>query len=115
MVVMTPVKLSNRVVVGITVDMPKTRLICIQAGQGYIVCGLLDVDVVDELHPEREVIAGRAYGVRTVEELLNARLNAVTRKARELGIQEGMTGREALERMLQAEDGFGQSTESVAQ
>ncbi len=100
MVTMTPVPVANGVAVAVVVELPQTRLVTIQAARGYLVCGLLDVDVLDELHPEREVVAGRAIGVRTYEDLLAARLSRVTRKARALGITEGMTGREALERMM---------------
>jgi len=67
---------------------------------GYIMCGALDVGLLNDKLKERKIIAGRAVGVRTLEELLNAPLESVTDEAENLGIKIGMSGIEALQRMV---------------
>jgi len=63
-------------------------------------CGALDVGLLNDKLKERKIIAGRAVGVRTLEELLNAPLESVTDEAENLGIKIGMSGIEALQRMV---------------
>jgi uncharacterized protein YunC (DUF1805 family) len=38
---------------------------------GYIMCGALDVALLNEEFADRKIIAGRAIGVRTIEQLLD--------------------------------------------
>ena len=45
---------------------------------------------------DRGIIAGRAVGVRTIEQLLEAPLESVTIEAEALGITAGTIGKEAL-------------------
>lgn len=99
MVKVTPVEISGRTVIGIEVELPKTYLTMLATRTGYIMCGALDVKLLNERLAHRGIIAGRAVGVRTLEELLAAPLESVTTRAEELGIVPGMTGAEALAKM----------------
>ena len=63
-------------------------------------CGALDVGLLNQKLADRKIIAGRAVGVRTIDDLLKAPLESVTYEAREFGIVEGMTGEEALLKMI---------------
>jgi uncharacterized protein YunC (DUF1805 family) len=63
-------------------------------------CGALDVGLLNERLRERNIIAARATGVRTIQELLDAPLESVTYTAEDLGILPGMTGREAILKMM---------------
>lgn len=63
-------------------------------------CGALDVGLLNEKLPDRKIIAGRAVGVRTIDDLLKAQLEAITYEAKACGIEEGMTGEEALLKMI---------------
>lgn len=65
-----------------------------------IMCGALDVALLNERLRDRNIVAARATGVRTIEELLEAPLESVTYTAEDLGIVAGMTGREAILRMM---------------
>ena len=85
-----------------TVELPKTTFCVISNDVGYIACGALDVNFFDESPKlkKRNVVAGRAEGVRTIEQLLNAPLAKITDASRELyGWEIGMTGKEALLRL----------------
>ncbi|MNI74239.1 hypothetical protein D3C73_1303120 [compost metagenome] len=63
-------------------------------------CGALDVGLLNERLADRGIIAGRAVGVRTLEQLLAAPLESVTVQAERLGIVPGMSGADALLKML---------------
>lgn len=91
---------SGDTVIGAEVKLPKTTLLSISTDKGYIMCGALDVSLLNERLRDREIIAGRAVGVRTLEELMEAPLESVTHKAESLGIVAGMKGSEALRLMI---------------
>jgi uncharacterized protein YunC (DUF1805 family) len=86
-------------VIGVEVALPKTRLLVLTTDKGYIMCGALDVKLLNEKLAERGILAGRAVGVRSLEDLLEAPLESVTLEAERRGIRPGMTGREALLKM----------------
>ena len=84
----------------ITVNLPKTMLMTIMVPDvGYIMCGVLNVPAMDELHPEREIIGARVTGVRSYDDMLKAGIQSVTRRGEKIGIQTGMSGEEALGKM----------------
>lgn len=98
---MIPFTLENgETVLGVEVNLPKTNLLAITTDKGYIMCGALDVALLNERLKSREIIAGRAVGVRTLEELMEAPLESVTFTAEKLGIVAGMKGSDALRLML---------------
>jgi len=101
MINVIPIEFGNRIALGISVQLPKTSLIMVTTDAGYIMCGALDVGLLNEKLSHRGIIAGRAVGVRTLDELLAAPLESVTLKAAELGITAGTTGRDAIAKMLE--------------
>jgi len=105
MVRMEPIKIGDWTAVGIEVRLPGTTLLAVTAGSGYIMCGALDVGLLNERLSDRRIIAGRALGVRTLEQLLDAPLESVTRTAEEMGIAPGTIGREAVRMMAAAASG----------
>jgi uncharacterized protein YunC (DUF1805 family) len=100
MVTMTPIEIDGRTVTAVTLQLPKTNFMAITTAKGYIMCGALDVALLNERLSERRIIAGRAVGVRTIEQLLEAPLESVTTEAENLGITKGMKGKDALLKML---------------
>lgn len=100
MVTIVPVELEGGTAIGTMVELPKTRVLSISTQKGYIMCGLLNVPGLDEGHPERKIIAANVIGVREIEDLLHAKIVEITNEAKKLGVKEGMTGKEALEKML---------------
>ncbi|WP_053360467.1 DUF1805 domain-containing protein [Bacillus sp. FJAT-27251] len=100
MIEVTPIELEGHTFLGITVRLPKTNLLVVTSDKGYIMCGALDVALLNEKLKHRKVIAGRAVGVKTIEELLEAPLESVTFEAENLGITAGMTGKAALGKMI---------------
>ncbi|MBD8006956.1 YunC family protein [Bacillus norwichensis] len=100
MVSIEPVMVEGHMFVASTVCLPKTTLLTVSNDRGYIMCGALDVGLLNSKLKDRGIIAGRAVGVRTIEQLLDAPLESVTIAAEELGITPGTKGREALLKML---------------
>lgn len=100
MIQMYPIDIEGHTFIAVSVELPKTNLLTISNEKGYIMCGALDVSLLNEKLKDRKVIAGRAVGVKTIEQLLNAPLESITFQAEELGITEGMIGREALLKMI---------------
>lgn len=96
-ITVAPIEIDEAIFTSLRIELPKTNLIVISNEIGYIMCAALDVDVLNERLADRQVIAGRATGVRCTEDLLNAPLEKVTDAAWErFGWQVGMTGKDAL-------------------
>lgn len=102
MVEMTPIALMRGTAVGITVRLSRTTLIVAAAPGGYVMCGALDVRLLDERLKARRIVAARVLGARSLSDLLQADVDDLTEGAAALGVARGMSGREALERMLGA-------------
>lgn len=100
MVSLEPIVLDGHSFTAVTVRLPKTTLLTVSNENGYIMCGALDVGLLNMKLSDRKIIAGRAVGVKTIEQLINAPLESVTIEAERLGIHEGMIGKEALLRMV---------------
>lgn len=100
MINLSPIELDGHTFLAVTVHLPKTTLLTVSSEKGYIMCGALDVGLLNDQLKDRGIIAGRAVGVRTIDQLLHAPLESVTFAAEELGIYKGMTGKDALLRMI---------------
>jgi len=100
MMSVTPILIEDHTFIAISVQLPKTNLLAVASEKGYIMCGALDVDLLNEKLKDRGIIAARAVGVRTIDQLLEAPMESVTIAAEELGVTVGMKGRDALLRMV---------------
>ncbi len=78
------------------VDLPDSPpLLLIIGHHGFVMCGFLDVRVAEKLG----VVAAVVRGVKTFKDVLDARVVAVTTKAKALGVHEEMKGAEALKHL----------------
>jgi uncharacterized protein YunC (DUF1805 family) len=100
MITVNPVEIEGKLFKAIRVELPKTNLLMISNELGYIMCGALDVDLLNRVLAERQVIAARAVGVRTIDDLLNAPLEKITEASKEYGWTVGMSGKDALSRLI---------------
>ncbi|MCZ0756319.1 YunC family protein [Anoxybacillus sp. J5B_2022] len=99
MITVNPIMIDNYPFTAISVQLPKTNLLVVTSDKGYIMCGALDVALLNEKLKDRGIIAARAVGVRTIEQLLESPLESVTVAAEQIGITVGMKGKEALLKM----------------
>lgn len=96
MIEVKPLTIENRTFIAFEAKIPKTTLLVVMSDDGYIMCGALDVSLLNERLKDRKIIAGRAVGVKTIDELLNAPIESVTIEAENRGIKKGMLGKDAL-------------------
>ncbi|GAB3047865.1 YunC family protein [Virgibacillus ainsalahensis] len=98
MITVNPLEVDGMFFTAVRVELPKTNLLTISNDVGYIMCAALDVDIFNEIPKlkERNVIAARAMGVRTIDELLHAPLEKITDASKAYGWEVGMTGKDAL-------------------
>ncbi|KRG12537.1 YunC family protein [Lederbergia galactosidilytica] len=99
MVSIEPLIIAGKTFIATSVSLPKTTLLTISNDKGYIMCGALDVGLLNNKLVDRKIIAGRAVGVKTIDQLLHAPLESVTVEAETLGITVGMIGKDALLKM----------------
>ena len=100
MITIVPIELEGGTAIGTALALPKTTVLSISTQKGYIMCGVLNVPEVDRILSERKVIAAKVVGVKKIEDLLDAKVVEATNEAKSIGVREGMTGREALEKMF---------------
>ncbi|GGE48488.1 hypothetical protein GCM10011391_29130 [Pullulanibacillus camelliae] len=99
MVELQPMYIDGKPFTAVTVQLPKTNLMAVYSDKGYIMCGALDIAFFNEKLADRGIIAGKAVGVRIIDQLLSAPLDSVTLAAEKCGIKAGMIGRDALLKM----------------
>ncbi len=90
------IKLEKGFALGLKMDMEHAPLLVIRAGCGFVMCGYLNIDVANKLGD----VAVRVTGVKSFEDVLNAKAVDVSEAAKKLGIAIGMSAKEALNRML---------------
>jgi uncharacterized protein YunC (DUF1805 family) len=100
MIQLSPIEISGHTFLSVSVQLPKTNLVMVTSDKGYIMCGALDVALLNEKLKDRKIIAGRAVGVKTIEQLLEAPLESVTIEAEKWGIHKGMLGKDAMLKMI---------------
>lgn len=95
-----PIEIEGHTFIAVSVQLPKTNLLVVKSDKGYIMCGALDVALLNEKLKDRKILAGRAVGVKTIQQLLDAPLESVTLEAESKGIYKGTIGKEALVKMI---------------
>ncbi|MBA3044576.1 MAG: DUF1805 domain-containing protein [Candidatus Thermoplasmatota archaeon] len=90
------IKIGNNVALGVNLELQNANLIVIRAKKGYIMCGYLNMETANNLGD----VAAKVKDVKNVDEILKAKVVEVSEKAKEIGIKEGMTGKETLEKMF---------------
>ncbi len=90
------VNLENGCALGLKLDMERAPLLVIRAKKGFVMCGYLNMDIANKLGD----VAVRVTGVKTFEDVLNAKAVDVSEAAKKLGITTGMIARDALNKMF---------------
>ncbi|MGB7999906.1 MAG: DUF1805 domain-containing protein [Anaerobacillus sp.] len=100
MITMTPIMIDGHPFTAVSMQLPKTNFLAVMNENGYIMCGALDIALLNEKLSDRKIIAGRAVGVRSIDQLLDAPLESVTLEAEARGITIGTKGRDAMLKMM---------------
>ncbi len=98
MINISNLKVDSKGCVGLQVELPDcpALLLLITAEKGVVACGFLNLEAAEKLG----VAAAIVSGVKTFEDVLNAQIKAMTSKAKDLGVEAGMKGAEALKLMF---------------
>ena len=98
-----PIQFKNGCAVGISNRWRKGQYCTILTEAGLVGCGIYDVKTAAEFGQAVAIARGTPQNpLVDPEDLFDARIVDATPQARELGIQVGMTGREAVELLLAA-------------
>jgi uncharacterized protein YunC (DUF1805 family) len=97
MINVTTLKVDNKNCLGLRVDLPESTapLLLIVGEKGFVMCGFLNIEAAEKLG----VCAAVVSGVKTFEDVLNAQVTVATSKAKNLGVETGMKGADALKHM----------------
>jgi uncharacterized protein YunC (DUF1805 family) len=96
MINITTIKLDEKNCLGLRTDLPESPpLLLIIGEKGFVMCGFLNIGSAEKL----SVAAAVVSGVKTFEDVLNGQVKAVTSKAKNLGVEVGMIGADALKHM----------------
>jgi len=90
------VHIAGKKVVELEVPLPVAPLVLVYGERGFVMCGYLNVEVADRLG----VAAAIVSGVSTVEDLLKGPVKAVSKLASERGVTVGMSGQDALAKLI---------------
>ncbi len=69
-----------------------TNVLIIGTNNGFLGCGYINIDVANKVND----ICAIVTGVKTPDDMLDAKVVAVSNEAKKLGVKERMTGKEAL-------------------
>ena len=96
MISVTILRVDGKSFTGLRTDLPDSPpLILIMGEKGFVMCGFLNVESAEKLGVTAAVVSG----VKTFDDVLNGQVKAVTSKAKNLGIEVGMKGADALKLM----------------
>jgi uncharacterized protein YunC (DUF1805 family) len=96
MISVTTLRIDGKSFMGLRTDLPDSPpLLLIMGEKGFVMCGFLNVESAEKLGVTAAVVSG----VKTFDDVLNGQVKAVTSKAKNLGIEVGMKGADALKLM----------------
>jgi uncharacterized protein YunC (DUF1805 family) len=99
MIEIKPLNTRSGIAVGVEIKNPeapeKPAVIVVIAKRGLLVCGNFDINELEK----RNVTAARIVGLTKIEDILQRKVVSVTSRAKALGVDVGMLGSDALEKM----------------
>src|SRR5437588_3120195 len=111
-----PLQFKNGCATGISNRWHKGQYCVILTEAGLVGCGIYDVKTAGEFGQAVAIARGTPQQpLVNPEDLLDAKIVDATPRAKELGVEIGMTGRNAVERLLAASPKSAQSTTDYTQ
>jgi uncharacterized protein YunC (DUF1805 family) len=97
MITVSSLEIDGKTATGLKVDLPNSPPLLVIIGRtGFVMCGFLNAEAAEKFN----VAAAIVSGVKTFEDVLKAEIKTVTSKARLMGVELGMTGKEAIKAFL---------------
>jgi uncharacterized protein YunC (DUF1805 family) len=82
MAIVAPVTINGHPFIATMVRLLKITLLTASSLKSYIMCGALAIGLLNDRLNDRKIIAERAVGVKTIEELRDVALESSRRKQR---------------------------------
>ncbi len=98
-VIVEPFTRDGLQLTAVKIELKNTTLLLIEGYDAFFMCGALDVNI----YGQREVLCGKAVGVKTIEDLYQAKIADSTNYAKSQGILPGMSVHEALNQISKKE------------
>jgi uncharacterized protein YunC (DUF1805 family) len=99
MIEIRPLSTRSGTAIGVEIKNPEAperpAVIVVIAKRGLLVCGNFDIEELEK----RNITAAKIVGLTKIEDALQRNVVAVTSRAKALGIDVGMSGSEAIEKM----------------
>src|SRR5512137_2288770 len=92
------VRLSRKKADGFVIPLGPANLVAVKTDVGMVGCGAFDVAALDSFsYPAAKVRPSSGPSIATIDDLMKGIVKEANRSAMGRGIQNGMTGRQALE------------------
>lgn len=89
------IKIGDKTVTGIEIPLNNAMMVMAVGKKGFVMCGYLNIEAAEKMGD----VACVVKGVKNVAELLAGKVVALTSHAKKLGINLGITGEKALEKL----------------
>lgn len=86
------IHIGKKTAVGVVIELPNANLVMVHGTRGFVMCGYLNMAAAEKLKDAAALVTG----VKTVDDLLAAKVVCVTKSAARMGVKPGMTGKAAL-------------------
>ncbi len=90
------IKIGEQTALGIKLEVSNAPILILRGEKGLLTCGYFNVDVADRIGDAIAVVTN----VKNFDEMLTSKVVAVSKKAEELGIKIGDSGKDALMKLL---------------
>jgi uncharacterized protein YunC (DUF1805 family) len=90
------IKIKGKTARGVEIPLKNAVLVIVTGRRGYIMCGYLNLEAAEKFGD----LACVVKGVKSIDDLLNAKIVAVTTKAKKAGIKPGMPALKALSKLI---------------
>ena len=96
---MEEIKLSKKTAQGSVIPLNGVTLVFAKTDAGFVGCGLFDIPVFERFNCPAAKVRSQKGPITDIEGLLSAPVIEVNDSAKKLGINEGISGKEALEKL----------------
>ena len=93
---METINLEGNILVGHSIPTENTMILLVKTPHGFLGCGYFSLETAEKVGDAVVIVSG----VRNFEEMLSAKVKAVSSAAAARGVTTEMTGREALLKLL---------------
>lgn len=93
------IEIGNNSFLGINVPLKGAPLLFVQIKDGGVGCRYFSEEVADKVGTPLAVVSGEEKLIQNLEDLLEAKVIKVTEEASKLGVEEGISGEEAIKIM----------------